>query len=464
MPNLSKYITRKKLGYYLNLRVPEDLREHYLSSKRKPKEYLEDTLKTRDKVEACKRARSLVVKYELQFSQLRNGVHSSDLDDSSPVNSVEQYVSNYRAYLQGELPYPFGELEPDEYWGLMIDHLPITLSESERQRIGSLWSLFNDPKTLTVKEVIVKYLDERQPVIREATLNEKRHELNEFAAWIGKSTPATHIKKKDAGRYVEYLCSKISKKTKRLLSAKSIRDTVSGLSSLFKWAEGRGLAHINPFDGMSRTIPKRHIGERGKREWGPDEIKLFLNEAKKDRRILELFVIALYTGMRGREITELKSTSPSERFLQIDEAKNRNSIREVPVHPVIQPLITNLRKEAGSDGYLIKGLSIAQLDSNRYKNLGTKMGRLRKKLGISKDVDFHSTRRAVAGACERADMNQDRAARISGHKPTGITYGRYSGGLKAEQLLEEVALIRYGDGIEEAIKEVLIEVYGLSYV
>lgn len=445
------------------MRVPEDLRAYYLSSKRKPKEYLEETLQTRDKVEACKRARRLVVKYEQEFSDRRRGINGNAVDDASPIKSIEAYIEQFRAYKKGEIDYPFGEFEPDEFWGIAVDHLPQSTSQSERERLGSLWALLNNPDEATVDEVIDKYLDERRPVIREATLNEKRQELKEFAAWIGKSIPVTHIKKKDAGRYVEYLCRKVSKKTKRLLSDKSIRDTVSGLSTLFKWAEGRGLTHINPFDGMSRTIPKRHIGKRGKREWGPDEIKLFLKEAKKDRRVLELFVIALYTGMRGREIAELKSTSPTERFLQIDEAKNRNSIREVPVHPIIQPLITKLRKEAGSDGYLIKGLSVAQLDNNRYKNLGTKMGRLRNKLGISQEVDFHSTRRAVAGACERANIDQDRAARMAGHKPTRITYGTYSDGLKSEQLLEEVALIRYGDGIEEAIKQTLIEVYGLSY-
>ncbi|MCB2425572.1 DUF6538 domain-containing protein [Methylophaga pinxianii] len=460
---MSNYINKKKEGYYLNLRVPKDLRQYYLSSNGKPKEYLEPTLKTRDKVEACKAARKLVVKYEQEFEILRGGNIPKALDASSPIKSVEAYVEQFRAYKRGEIDYPFGEFEPDEFWGIAVDHLPESISPSEKERLGSLWALLNNPDEATLEEIIDKYLDERRPVIREATLNEKRQELEEFAAWIGKSIPVTHIKKKDAGRYVEYLCRKVSKKTKRLLSDKSIRDTVSGLSTLFKWAEGRGLAHINPFDGMSRTIPKRHIGKRGKREWGPDEIKLFLKEAKKDRRVLELFVIALYTGMRGREIAELKSNSPSERFLQIDEAKNRNSIREVPVHPIIQPLITKLRKEAGADGYLIKGLSIAQLDNNRYKNLGTKMGRLRNKLGISQEVDFHSTRRAVAGACERADISQDRAARSLGHKPTGITYARYSDGLKSEQLLEEVALIRYGDGIEEVIKQTLIEVYDISY-
>lgn len=461
---MPQYITRKKLGYYLNLRIPEDLQKHYLTSSRKPKEYLEETLKTRDKVEACKRARRLVVNYEMEFSELRRGVKACDLDESSPVKSMEALVEQYRAFLRGETGYPFGEFEASEYWGLAIDHLPDSLSELESERIQSLWSLFNNPKTATIEEVIVKYLAERKPVIREATLNEKRHELNEFASWIGASMPVTKVTKKDAGRYVEHLCSKVSKKTKQQLSAKTIKDTISGLSSLFKWAEGRGLADINPFDGMARTVPKRHTGKRGKREWAPDEIKLFLNEAKRDKRVLEVFVIALYTGMRGREVAELKSTSPSERFLQIDEAKNNNSIREVPVHPIIQPLITKLRLEAESDGFLIKGLSVAQLDNNRYKNLGTKMGRLREKLGISKEVDFHSTRRAVAGVCERVGLTQDRAARITGHKPAGITYGRYSDGLNEERALADVAMIQYGDNVEETVRSILAEAYGVSYV
>lgn len=456
---MSDYIVQKKLGWYLKLRVPKDLQKHFLTSKNKPKEYLEQTLRTRDRLEAKKRARQLVAMYELEFENLRK-----EEQPLSVLGSIDKHlVQKYRAYVNGDIEYPFGEFDPDEFWSIAMEHIGQLSSDKEKQTLESLWRSFQNPESLTLVELIDKYLAEKSSVIREASWNERKSELDEFASWLGGSSPISQISKKSAGEYVEYLLKKVSKKTKRRLSTKTVTDTLSGISSMFNWAESRGLSQTNPFQGMAASVPKRSIGKRDMKEWGPDSIKRFLEEAKKDRRVLEVFAIGLFTGMRGREIAELKADSPSERFLQIDEAKNLNSIREVPVHPVIQPLISKLRAEAGKDKYLIKGLTVSQPDNNRYKNIGKKMGRMRAKLGLSGEVDFHSTRRAVAGACERAGMDQDRAARVTGHKPNGITFAVYSDGLSAQLALEEVSKIQYGSGVEESIMEALREVSGVDY-
>ena len=457
---MSDYFKKIKHGYYLNLRVPKDVQKYYLTTKGKPKEYLEDTLATRDITVARLRALDYVTKYKKEFAVYR----AYELSSVSPLDTLQtEVLDKYRQYMKGEIDYPFGEFDPGEWWNLNVEHLPGNLDSDSKKRVQAIFELFNKPTSTPLDEVIDKYLKEQQRVLREATINERRQEYKEFSSWVGYNKLIDDISKQDAGKYVEYLCEKVSARTKRLLSSKTIRDNLSGLSSLFKWAEVRGYCKTNPFFEMAKTVPERKVGKRDMKEWSPKTIKIFLQEAKKDRRILELFSIALYTGMRGREVADLKATSPTDRFLQIDEAKNSNSIREVAVHPVIQPLITKLRAQAGSDGYLIRGLRIAKLDNNRYKYIGAKMGRIRKKLGISGEVDFHSTRRSISTAHERAGLSQDRAARLIGHKPNGITFGLYSLGLLEKQVLEQVAEIEYGDGVEEAIRAALTEVCGVVY-
>ncbi|KGM07059.1 integrase family protein [Methylophaga thiooxydans] len=260
-----------------------------------------------------------------------------------------------------------------------------------------------------------------------------------------------------------YLSEKVSKKTKKALSPKTIRDTVSDIHAFFVWAEGRGFIEVNPFHLVSSTILEKKVGRKNKREWSPEEIKRFLDVSQSDPRIVAMFALALFTGMRGRELANIKADSPSEKFLWVDAGKNKSSVRQVPVHPIIQPLVTKLRNDAGADGYLIPGLTVSQPDNNRYKNIGKKIKRLRAKANISEEVDFHSTRRSVAGALERAGVSQDMAARILGHTPTSLTYGLYSGGLKQDQLLEAVKSIHYGDGVEGSLREVITNTFGVCY-
>lgn len=243
---MSDYIVQKKLGWYLKLRIPKDLRKYYLTCKAKPKEYLEQTLKTRDRAEAKKNARQLVAMYELEFEHLRN-----DRRPSTSEFIEEHVVKKHREWARGYITYPFGEFDPGEYWNLAVEHQEEPLSDFEKRKMNMLWKSFNNPTALTLQELIDKYLDERRSVLREASWNERQAELKEFADWWGGGLPVSLIEKKDAGRYVVYLSNKVSKRTKQQLSSKTIRDILSGISSMFNWAEARGGIRI---ESLSRPF------------------------------------------------------------------------------------------------------------------------------------------------------------------------------------------------------------------
>lgn len=461
---MASYLIKKRQSWYLRLRIPEDLRDEFPSKNGNPREYIVESLQTRDKAVAEKRKHAKLLYYFAKFEKLREGTPKVNRHD---IEWFEYNVYLYAESVKGRAERPFSGLEPNEYARIILEELEkhIDLNRPDiHKRIKEAWKLLDNPHLESISSVIDMYAADKKAVLTQKTLDEKLARLNEFSTRVGKYKPIAHITKHDARDYVTYLSQKVSPRTKRQLSSKTIRDTLGDISSLFVWAEGRGYAESDPFHNIKKTVSETKRGKRKKREWAPDEIKLFLKVSREDERILAMFVIAMYTGMRGREIAELESQNASERFLRIDEAKNSNSVREVPVHPIIKPLIAFLKELPKGDGYLIPNLTIAQPDNNRYKNIGKKIKRLREKAKIPSEVDFHSTRRSLAGALERAGVSQEMAARITGHVPnTGITYGIYSGGLTAEQLLDTVAKVRYGDGVEEAVRDTVSDVFGITY-
>ena len=460
---MKDYLVKKRQGWFFRLRVPEDLREYFPSKNGKPREHIVETLSTRDKLVAKKRVHMKLSHYFSMFEKLREGTPKVNPHD---IDWFEHNIYVYAESVKGRAEKPFSGLEPEEYAALILEELDKHIdieSPSIRKRIDDARKVIENPHLEPISAVVDMYAADKKLVLTQKTLDEKLARLTEFSLRVGKFKPVAHINKHDARDYVTYLSQKVSARTKRPLASKTIRDILGDISSLFVWAEGRGFVDSDPFHNMKKTISDAKRGKRKKREWAPGEIKRFLEVCREDSRVLAMFVIGLYTGMRGREIAELELENASERFLRIDEGKNSNSVREVPVHPIIKPLILFLKEQSQHEGYLIPGLSVAQPDNNRYKNIGKKIKRLREKAKIPPEVDFHSTRRSLAGALERAGVSQEMAARITGHVPNnGITYSLYSGGLTSEQLLDSISSVAYGDGVEEAVINALQEEFGLK--
>lgn len=273
-------------------------------------------------------------------------------------------------------------------------------------------------------------------------------------SWLKVDKEPRHVTKKEAG---EFLTNELSN---RDLSTKSIKDFLSDLSAFFNWMEGRGFIETNPFRGLSGTVRETSRGIRNntkRLEWSEHELLTLINglKTKRDMKLAAMSLIALYSGMRSNEIAELELIDVNDVYFHIPEGKTESSIRNVPIHPIIQPLIHSL-KASSNDGYLISGLKRGGEDQKRNHNEVKRFGTFKRSLGItSPTVVFHSLRKNFSGELERAGISENLAQQIVGHKKQSLTYGLYSHGVKIEQLLEAVSKITHGTKIDALTKEVI---------
>ena len=120
------------------------------------------------------------------------------------------------------------------------------------------------------------------------------------------------------------------------------------------------------------------------------------------------------------EIRDIKEAE-GVRYFDVPKGKTESSVRVVPVHHALAPLIDDLAPERG---HLFPLLKPATIDGKRGAQIGKVLGRRFKR--IEGGSTFHGFRKNVAEAFERARVPETEAAQILGHKKAGMTYGVYS--------------------------------------
>ncbi|WP_036313938.1 DUF6538 domain-containing protein [Methylophaga thiooxydans] len=175
---MSSYLVKRRQGWYFKLRIPESLREFYLSNKNKPKEYLVESLQTRDKVIAEKRKHLKLSHYFTEFERLRLRDESSE--DTTDLDWFERMIFQYRQAIRGRDEYPFRGLDAEEFWDASMEELGNLNQEADLTRISQLRELFDNPALDTIGEVVDTYLNERMATLTEATLAKNRHDSESF--------------------------------------------------------------------------------------------------------------------------------------------------------------------------------------------------------------------------------------------------------------------------------------------
>lgn len=327
--------------------------------------------------------------------------------------------------------------------------------DAVRAAISATYKIMNGDAVVFASEVLQQHLDEIESRVRVQTHSARKRRVKEFLKWLGGSRVITKITRKEAGRY---LTESLMQQKK---SIKTTKDTLSDLSAFFNWAVDRGFIDINPFTGLSKTVRATTRGTKDKqgakrRVFTSDELKALLStirdKRKSDDPLWALTVIGLYTGMRGNEIAEIEVKDVHDGYIHIPEGKTDSSVRDVPIHPVIQPLVDSL-KEQGKDGYLISGLKRGGEDNKRYHMIGKRFSTLlRNQVKITdKNVVFHSLRKNFSSALENAGVPVTTAEQIVGHRKQSMTYGLYSQGVDMKVLTEAVQKVSYGDAVDGLI-------------
>lgn len=164
---------------------------------------------------------------------------------------------------------------------------------------------------------------------------------------------------------------------------------------------------------------------------------------KEDVELLNLIIIAAYTGARIEELCSLKTSSIDfeQETVSITDAKTDAGNRIVPMHPRIVNLIKQLSEQT-TDEYLFGGLTQNKF-GDRSNAIGKRFGRLKTELGFDRRHVFHSIRKSFVTALEQAGVPESVSADIVGHEKQTMTYGHYSGGSSLDQKRKAIVKVQF---------------------
>ena len=156
---------------------------------------------------------------------------------------------------------------------------------------------------------------------------------------------------------------------------------------------------------------------------------------KGDADLLNITLLAAHTGARVEELAtilvssiHLNATIP---YFGITKSKTKAGLRDVPIHPYIQPLLKEMISESTNE-YLFSNLTVTG-HMERSSAISKRFGRLKTRLGYGQNQVFHSFRHTAMTMFEQADIPENIAMDIVGHEKPNITFGHYSGGTSMEQ-------------------------------
>ncbi len=169
-------------------------------------------------------------------------------------------------------------------------------------------------------------------------------------------------------------------------------------------------------------------------------------KGKNRQHLMDAIRIGAFTGMRIEEICQLEIQrdlvdDEGVYCISLDDGKNRSSIRKVPIHPNLLPIIKRM-KENSKDGFLVPSPA-----GNKYgirsDFLSKAFGRLKTSMGFNEQYVFHSFRGTVITQLQRAGVAELTVKCIVGHETGEVTWDIYSDGASPEQKFEAIKKLKY---------------------
>jgi integrase len=423
--------------FYVRKRVPTSLRALI------GKDEVVRTTGTSDEREARRRSYAILAQIEDEFQraaslaadypasptwvqaigrELRRAVERGELDGETASHLMHDTIEQH---------FSAAGIDPDAATDLHV----ATLRASYR--------MVTHPDDVPLSQAIKLHLQERKGRVAASTLHSKQRALDAFAVWLRADLPLKDITRQQAGSYVTAL-------VREGRAAKTNATVVGVLSAFWNWSIRKGLyVGANPFAGHSVDLKGSRRGTSGgrRRPWTPDELGSMAEGLPATDTRWQACVLGLYTGMRLNEVCHLEVTDVNleDGYLAVGEGKTESSVRQVPIHPVIKPLLKRLVK-ASTDGFILPGLVPGGLDDKRGHGLSKRIGRwLRVNLEITDPgVVYHSLRSTFINACENAGIAQHTTELLVGHARQSMSYGVYSKGVALPVLQQAIEKISFG--------------------
>lgn len=274
----------------------------------------------------------------------------------------------------------------------------------------------------SLSTLLADYLAELESdgVLTASTIDAKRVHLGAFVSWFGGDRSWREVRRRAAVDYLAHLKAKGSGKDGKgpPLSRSSIVKELSALRVFFASIidkEDADARPANPFADLK--LPK---GKRGKdsahRPWTPAELSTFLRGVPSNDPLWTLGALAAYSGARLEELASLRVEDVQGGSFVVKEGKRQASVRRVPVHPVVAPLVARL-VDTSPDGFVLPGLLTTGKDGKRGSLLGKRFGYALRRVGVTDPrVVFHSLRNTVITQLLSRGVPLERVQLIAGHE------------------------------------------------
>ncbi|MEO1036981.1 MAG: tyrosine-type recombinase/integrase [Pseudomonadota bacterium] len=444
---MPEYLKKRGNRYYVRVPVPKPL---WPSLGRD----VVRTTGTSDLQEARRRRFAIIADIQAEIQRAENA------DPATRTWLEQQAAAIRKSVSRGEMD---DQLASDIIGQLRDKHLKArgkspdgNLSADDESHLSAVTRLAIDPEFVPLSGLIEQYLEEKRPVLRASTVDAKQRLLSAFADWVGSDTDINDVARKLTGNYVSTALVSNGK------NVKTNQDTITGLSTFWNWAIRRGsYDHANPWTGLGQTLgtSSRGSSKSQPRRWTDQQlVKLFETIPSGPQYYLrEMCALALYTGARQNELAELEVTDIDlqKRTIHIGEAKTQSSVRDVPIHPKLLPVIKSLIGKR-KDGFLFETFKPAGRDKKRGHEFSKRFAYYRDKTfpetlyatnehGHKRSVvNFHSFRRAFTNACELSGIPEATTKQLVGHARQSLTYGTYSAGVDLNRLREAIEKVSFG--------------------
>ena len=221
-------------------------------------------------------------------------------------------------------------------------------------------------------------------------------------------------------------------------TAHNVTQHLAKLHTLFNVALSEGVMQSNPAHKIKARKGNAKLSG-GKQGFDAAQVKRIFNVLGDETADFQwIMKLLAYHGARGSEICQLRcadvTTLHSVPVLRIHDqhgrVKNRQSVRDIPIHPKCRGIITYAAKVAakhGADAWLFSTLKESkQGRGHSFQNYANRVF-LRVKVGIKeRSYTVHSLRHAFSTACREAGMPDAAKYALMGHslgKGEGGKYG-----------------------------------------
>ncbi|MGZ4957645.1 MAG: tyrosine-type recombinase/integrase [Methylomonas sp.] len=461
------YLKKRRQTYYFRYRYPADVAAH------KGADEFVRTLKTREKHVALRRV-PLLLSYMHYYVDVfrKQRATNDDLFLTEVAKSYRDQIKD--GFVTVEEAEQFYEDDISVYFQTVhkvsVDESVMT--EEQIDRLSIAREIIKNPKSILLSDAVQLYLnhvyDENNPEIsvKPKTYSTIKRRVGAFVDFLTIDKLVSDITEQDAVDFVKNYINELD------LEYTTKSDYISYMSTFFEWLHVNLYVKDNFFYKRQKLIRApnglSYDEDSVRKIWTRDQLISLLcmlpnYRSSNTKQLISCSLIALYSGMRSNEICEMKieDVHIRDNCMFIREGKTKSSIRGVPIHPLIMPLI-KLLHQTSTDGYLVSDLKRGGEDNKRNHNLVKAFSYLKKdKLKLPENLVFHSFRHNFCTLLEQFLIPETIAKQIVGHEKQDMTYGWYSNGHEIQQMMSYVSKLSHGQVDDYASG--LIDIYKDKY-